>query len=114
MNIGTEKLNINNTAEDLKHAERVMANIDVYSLATSFIMMLAQKAWVNLGKIATNPDTGETKIDLPQAQFAIDCFAAVFEKLKDRIDEKEANELQTMLTNLRLNYVGTVNQYAKK
>ncbi len=88
--------------------ERVMGQIDAYSIALSFTMMLGQKAWMYLGKIASNPETNEVKIDLPQAQFAIDCMAAVLEKLRGRAGEREINEIQNMITNLRLNYVSAV------
>lgn len=99
-----------------QNAEQTMANIDSYSIALSFTMMLAQKAWIYLGKIAADPKSNEIKIDLPQAQFSIDCMAAILEKLKGRIDSKEANEIQSIITNLRLNYVGTLkeNEAAKK
>jgi len=88
--------------------EKIMAQIDAYSIALSFTMMLGQKAWMYLGKIASNPETNEVKIDLPQAQFAIDCMAAILEKLKGRAGEREINEIQNMITNLRLNYVSAV------
>lgn len=104
----------NGAHADHQHAEQVMSQIDAYSIALSFSMMLGQKAWVCLGKIAADPKSGEIKVDLPQAQFSIDCMAAVLEKLRGRINDREANELQTMITNLRLNYVSAVNEGPKK
>ncbi len=98
-------------SQDAQHnAEQTMASIDSYSIALSFTMMLAQKAWIYLGKIAADPKSNEIKIDLPQAQFSIDCMAAIFEKLKGRIDSKEANEIQSVITNLRLNYVSALKE----
>jgi len=99
-----------------QNAEQTMANIDSYSIALSFTMMLAQKAWIYLGKIASDPKSNEIKTDLPQAQFSIDCMAAILEKLKGRIDAKEINEIQNIITNLRLNYVSALkdNETEKK
>jgi hypothetical protein len=99
-----------------QNAEQTMANIDSYSIALSFTMMLAQKAWIYLGKIAADPKSNEIKTDLPQAQFSIDCMAAILEKLKGRIEAKEANEIQNIITNLRLNYVSALkdNETEKK
>ncbi|HBC75941.1 MAG: hypothetical protein A2008_12150 [Candidatus Wallbacteria bacterium GWC2_49_35] len=99
---------------DHQNAEQVMAQIDAYSIALSFTMMLGQKAWICLGKVAADPKSGEVKVDLPQAQFSIDCMAAILDKLRGKINDREANEVQTMITNLRLNYVSTVNESEKK
>jgi|GEM_PF-5612015 len=98
------------TNQHADNPEQIMAQINAYSLAQSFVMMLAQKAWVCLGKIAADPKTNEIKVDLPQAQFSIDCIAAIHEKMKGRVPEKELGELQSILTNLRLNYVGAMNE----
>ncbi|HNY12456.1 MAG TPA: DUF1844 domain-containing protein [Candidatus Wallbacteria bacterium] len=85
--------------------EEMMAHMTSYTLATSFIMMMAQKAWINLGKIAADSKSSETKVDMAQARFSIDCIAAIYEHLKSHITAQESNEIQGLITNLRLNFV---------
>ncbi len=87
--------------------EEMMAHMTSYTLATSFIMMMAQKAWINLGKIAADPKSTETKVDMAQARFSIDCIAAVYEHLKSHLSVQESNEIQGLITNLRLNFVNS-------
>ncbi|HOD41849.1 MAG TPA: DUF1844 domain-containing protein [Candidatus Wallbacteria bacterium] len=109
----SETTNNANANQQEQNAEQTMAQFDAYSIALSFTMMLGQKAWICLGKIAADPKAGEIKIDLPQAQFSIDCMAAVLEKLKGHIGDREASEIQNMITNLRLNYVSVIKEPAK-
>ena len=87
--------------------EEMMAHMTSYTLATSFIMMMAQKAWINLGKIAADPKSTETRVDLAQARFSIDCIAAIYEHLKSHLSPQESNEIQALITNLRLNFVNS-------
>lgn len=86
-------------------AEQAVAQTSAYTLSLSFVMMLAQKAWVNLGKIAADPKSSETKVDLPQAKFCIDTMGAVINNVKPHVSPEEAKELDAMLANLRLNFV---------
>lgn len=104
----SENENVNTGEQQQAHDyEQAMANTSAYSIATSLVMVMAQKAWVNLGKIAADPKANELKVDLPQAKFAIDVIAAVYEPLKPHISAEESGQIQALLTNLRLNYVSS-------
>jgi len=105
----TENKTVNEQQQQANDYEQQMAQVTSYSIATSLVMVMAQKAWVNLGKIAADPKSNETKVDLPQAKFSIDVIAAVHELLKPHISAEESNQIQSLLTNLRLNYVSSSN-----
>jgi hypothetical protein len=49
--------------------------------------------------------TGTTVKNLEQARIAIDCAAALIERVEGELEGAEARELRTLLTNLRLNFV---------
>ncbi|HKV43825.1 MAG TPA: DUF1844 domain-containing protein [bacterium] len=68
------------------------------------LSLLAAKAWEGMG-LVPNPVTNTTQKNLEEARLAIDAFAAVFEVLRMRIDEPARREMETLLTNLRLNFV---------
>ncbi len=87
--------------------EEAMAKMSSYDVASTMIMMLAQKAWISLGLIAPTPGATEMKKDLDQAKFAIDAISAVYELLKDKVSHEESSQIQAMLTNLRLNFVSS-------
>lgn len=68
------------------------------------IAELSELAWIHMGLVA-NPFTHLVVKDLPQARLAIDCAAALVEQLQPHLDDREKRELQTLLANLRINYV---------
>jgi len=68
------------------------------------LSLLAAKAWEGMG-LMPNPITNKTQKNLEEARLAIDAFAAVFEVLRARIEEPPRREMETLLTNLRLNFV---------
>src|SRR5574341_2512328 len=90
-------------AED-KQTEMQEQRADVVELLRWTITVLAGSAWQNLGLV---PDPATKKVDrnLEDARLAIDAAASLIEHLKPRVDEKEQRELETLLANLRLNFV---------
>ncbi len=68
------------------------------------IAEFSEFAWIHMGLVA-NPLTQLVVKDLPQARLAIDCAAALAEQLQPHLDDREKRELQTLLANLRINYV---------
>jgi len=78
-------------------------DIDVYSLLRMSIGMYAQQAWVHLG-LVKDPYKDTTEMNLPMAQIAIDTVAFMAEKLGDELDEGEKREMDSLLTNLRINF----------
>lgn len=78
--------------------------IDAESLIKSFISMLSVHAWQWLG-LVKNPITGQIEKDLAQAKLAIDTMAALISCVESRLEPAERTEMQTVLSNLRLNFV---------
>ncbi|MBP6963086.1 MAG: DUF1844 domain-containing protein [Armatimonadetes bacterium] len=81
-----------------------MPPIDVYTLLMSFIGMLGAQAWQWMG-LVTDPSTGKIEKDLVQAKVAIDSIAALATQLDGKISDADSKELQSMLSDLRINFV---------
>ena len=84
--------------------EREVVQLAIRDLVRIFIAELSMRAWIHMGLIA-NPTNNLIVKDLPQARLAIDCVAALFEKIAPSLTPAERDELQRMLTDLRLNFV---------
>jgi hypothetical protein len=78
--------------------------LDVYSFLRVSITQFNSMAWVMLG-LQPDPFTNEVRKDLVQARVAIDTVAALVELLKPQLQPQEAKVYQTLLTDLRLNFV---------
>ena len=68
------------------------------------LSLLAGKAWQGMG-LVPNPATNKVEKNLDDARLAIDAFAAIFEVLRVRVEEQTRQEMETLLTNLRINFV---------
>ena len=68
------------------------------------LSLLAGKAWEGMG-LVPNPVTNKVEKNLDEARLAIDAFAAIFDVLRLRIEEQTRREMETVLTNLRINFV---------
>ncbi len=68
------------------------------------IGVLAGSAWQNLG-LVPNPVTKKVDRRLDDARLVIDAAASLIEHLKPRADATERRDLDTLLANLRLNFV---------
>lgn len=68
------------------------------------LSLLAAKAWEGMG-LVPSPLTNKVEKNLEEARLAIDAFAAIFEVLRVRIEEQTRREMETLLTNLRINFV---------
>src|SRR5438093_10935347 len=77
---------------------------DPVELLRWIIGVLAGSAWQNLG-LVPNPASKKVVRNLEDARLAIDAAASLIEHLKLRVDEKERRDLDTLLANLRLNFV---------
>jgi len=78
--------------------------LDVYTILRLSIAQLESIAWQMMG-LRPDPFTSEVRKDLSQARLAIDAAAALVDQLTPHVQGVEAREYQTMLTNLRLNFV---------
>ncbi len=68
------------------------------------ILSLEGKAWAYLGLIA-HPETQKPKEDMNEAKIAIDSIDAIFKIIEPLLSNDERKDIQTRLTNLRLNFV---------
>lgn len=66
--------------------------------------IFASQAVMGLGSM-TDPKTGGVVVDLAGAKFAIDLLAVIQEKTTGNIEEKEAEELDQLITELRSRFV---------
>lgn len=89
---------------DDKQSEVQEQPADVVELLRWVITVLAGSAWQNLG-LVPDPATKKVVRNLEDARLAIDAAASLIEHLKPRVDAKEQRELDTLLANLRLNFV---------
>lgn len=68
------------------------------------VSLLATSAWRALGLIP-DPATNKVERNLDDARLAIDATAALLEHLRPRLQDAERREFDTLLANLRLNFV---------
>lgn len=78
--------------------------LDVYDMLRFVVSLLTQQAWVSLG-IQKAPGAEEVEQDLPQAKVAIDTLEFVVNKLEPDLESQEKAELDSVLSNLQINYV---------
>lgn len=74
----------------------------------SLVMSLASNAAANLGMMS-HPATGETGVDLPTAKHWIDVLGMLERKTTGNLDRQEAQTLETLLADLRMQYVSFTN-----
>ena len=70
----------------------------------TFILSLASSALVNLGRLPA-PEGTEAPPDLPAAKQIIDILGILEEKTRGNLDDSEAKLLQSLLYDLRVQYV---------
>ena len=74
----------------------------------SLIMSLASNAAANLGMMP-HPATGETSVDLKTAKHWIDVLGMLEHKTGGNLDPQEAQTLESLLADLRMQYVSFTN-----
>jgi hypothetical protein len=70
----------------------------------TFILSLGSSAMVQLGRIP-GPGGSTPPVDLPAAKQIIDILGVLEEKTRGNLDESEEKLLQTLLYDLRVQYV---------
>jgi len=78
----------------------------------SLVMSLATNAAANLGMMP-HPVTGDTGVDLQTAKHWIDVLGMLERKTKGNVDRQEAQTLETLLADLRMQYVSFTNAPAE-
>lgn len=70
------------------------------------IASLDAKAWAYMDFIV-HPETQKHKKDLAQAKLAIDAIDVMYKTIQDRLPPGLKKDIETRITNLRLNFVKT-------
>ena len=94
-------------ARSAPRPERAHAGGDPLDDPTSFlslIMSLASNAASSLGMMP-HPVTGETGVDLKTAKHWIDVLGMLEQKTQGNLDEQEAQVVESLLADLRMQYV---------
>jgi hypothetical protein len=81
-----------------------LAGMNVANILRMSAGLLNERAWVGMG-LVPDPLTGQINKDLTEAKRAIDILTDLVKHLEQDAAPDERREIQTMLTNLRLNFV---------
>ena len=73
-----------------------------------FINGFAVQTLVHLGRMS-NPVSGQTALDLPNAKYSIDILGILQEKTKGNLTTEEDGYLAAILRDLRMEYVAVSN-----
>ncbi|MBA7529181.1 hypothetical protein ES705_21373 [subsurface metagenome] len=90
--------------EEEKKQEEHFKEPDLPVLFVWFVSMLSGKAWEYLGLIM-NPETKEINKDLKKAKIAIDTIVFLYDQIKDDLNPEDFKRIESLLANLRMNYV---------
>lgn len=77
---------------------------DAASLVATCISLLAEKAWQAMG-LVPNPATKTIERKFDEAQLAIDAAVALVDLLRPRLTDGERRDVETLVANLRINFV---------
>lgn len=90
--------------EAAKEPVEPLQPLDVHALLKLCFAQLAAAAWQKMG-LQPDPFTNTIVKDIDQARLAIDAAADLLKHLQPSLQGQEARDYQTMLTDLRLNFV---------
>ncbi len=93
--------------------EKEKLPISVKEIILSFIGILSETGWEYMGLIA-NKITGEIHKDMNEAKLAIDTIDVLFEKIKDKLEDKEVRDIEKLIDDLKINYVMQLNEKGDK
>ncbi len=82
-------------------------------LFTQLVLMFHAAAMQQMGKVK-NPVTDKIERDLGQAQLSIDMLEMIKEKMRGNLSSEEDRFLQSLLQELKLNYVDEVSKDQQK
>ena len=90
--------------ETTASAEEPLPKADVSVLLQISVAQYASLAWQKMG-LQTDPFTHAIEKDIEQARLAIDVVEVLVEKLRPHVPGETMREMQSLLTNLRLNFI---------
>jgi hypothetical protein len=89
-----------------------LPSLDVYAVLRVCVAQLAGVAWQMMG-LQPDPFTNTLRKDIAQARVAIDAAAALVEQLRPNLKGQEARDFDSLLTDLRLNFVTHAGEQAQ-
>ena len=90
-------------SENDEQEQVALMDFEIDQLIGFFISICSTKAMQYMG-VKIKPDEEPTK-DLTKASLAIDCTGFMVEKIEPFVSEEEIKALQSMIANLKLNFV---------
>lgn len=84
-------------------------NDSVEASFLQFVQGFAVQTLVHLGRMS-NPMTGQTAVDPPNAKYSIDILGILQEKTKGNLTPEESEYLSNLLRDLRMEFVAVSNQ----
>ena len=81
-----------------------ITSLDTYTLIELFLGLLSAKAWETMG-LRMKPGTDKIEKDLDQARTAIDTIDFLVQKLRSRVPESEMSRVESLVADLKLNFV---------
>jgi len=100
----TPRENLTSTETHTTESPRPTGSLDTGALVLTCISLLASKAWEAMG-LVPDPATKRLERRMEDAQLAIDAAAALADLVRGKLGDAERRELDTLLMNLRLNFV---------
>ena len=73
----------------------------------TLVLTLSSSAWVGLGKVS-DPVTGEIREDIKGVKYTIDILLMLREKTKGNLTDEENKVLNSIISDLQVNYAETV------
>lgn len=90
--------------EEAEEEEGAAPEISVYNLMRMSVGMYAQQAWIHMG-VRMDPSTQKTEQNMPLAKVAVDTVAFLVDQLQPDLTPEEKRGLQSLVADLRINYV---------
>lgn len=78
--------------------------VSVYALIGVSMDQFIEVAWVKMG-LRPDPLTGKEAIDMEEAKVAIDMANRLAEILDPHLEEEDRRRVQSLLTDLRMNFI---------
>jgi hypothetical protein len=92
------------SAPDTAAADQPLQPVEVSAVLRLCIAQLGAVAWQKMG-LQPDPFTNAIHKDIAQARTAIDATAALVEKLLPQLGGQEARDYQSLLVDLRMNFL---------
>ncbi|PLV56369.1 DUF1844 domain-containing protein [Thermotoga sp. SG1] len=92
--------------------EEKKEKLSMKDLILLFFSTISARCWARLG--LTEDEYGDFYQDLGEARLGIDTLDAIFNKIKDLVDEQTCREMEGVIATLKLNYFHQYQKSKKK